>query len=108
MLILFLSFVHKDYFLTVMPRPHQRQCRQKRRHCRQNSRQCRQKRRHCRQKPRHCRGNRRYCRQNGNNIEAILSKQLLVFNPVAMPPPKVQKYGPGDGSMQWRPRAEPL
>ena len=25
--------------------------------------------------------------ENGNNIEATLSKQLLVFNPVAMPPP---------------------
>jgi len=24
--------------------------------------------------------------KNGNNIEATLSKQLLVFNPVAMPP----------------------
>jgi len=46
--------------------------------------------------------------KNGNNIEATLSKQLLVFNPVAMPSPKVQKYGSGDGSIQWRPRAEPL
>ena len=33
--------------------------------------------------------------KNGNNIEATLSKQLLVFNPVAMPPQKYKGMGLG-------------
>ena len=39
--------------------------------------------------------NRDIVAKNGNNIEATLSKQLLVFNPVAMPPQKYKSMGLG-------------
>jgi len=64
----------------VKPRPHQRQCRQKPRHCRQKRQQYR-----------------------SYFVEATARLQ-----PRRHATPKVQKYGPGDGSIQWRPRAEPL
>jgi len=86
----------------VKPRPHQRQCRQKPRHCRQN-------RRHCRQKPRQCRQKRQQYRSYFVEATARLQpRRHATTTGFCIFLGWVQKYGSGDGSIQWRPRAEPL
>ena len=80
---------------SIKPRPHQRQCRQK---------------------PRQCRRNRRHCRQKRQQYRSYFVEATTRLKPRRHATPTgfciflgwVQKYGSGDGSIQWRPRAEPL